>query len=420
MSFKAISILQSLLRALPFVMSALAVQASDLSPEIQEKKRWIESVEQGDYFYWKRVIDRRENPGEWTPPSSYYVPRVIIDGGESHYFRDAADEGSVSQKAIDFAWAYALERNTHALLVLHKGVNVAERYAPGYHRGSLVNARSMTKTLMGMLYGVAIAEGAINSIDDPISLYIEEWQSDPRGKVTLRQYLNNVSGLEFPFTNEPGSKPSRLTNGARVDDAALSYELAEPPGSQFILHNANTQILGIALQRATGVTYEAYLSQKIWIPLGASRAVMRQDRIGGSVVTYCCLQGSATDWIRVGNLLMNDGMDEWSSRILPEGWVAEMLKASVANPNYGLHIWRGAPFAPRRSYAPAFEWADYNTQSEPFRAEDIYFLDGGAKTRVWIIPSLDLIIARLGNSPEKGVEFDEAFIPNTIIDGIRK
>lgn len=393
--------------------------ASEPVVDLSKKKRWLEEVERGDYFYWKRYIDRLENPGEWTPPSSYYLPRVIIDGGEQPYFPTSTDKESIAQDAIQKAWDYALERNSHALLVLHKGVSVAEHYAPGYQRGSLMNGRSMTKTLMGMLYGIAIAEGAIGSINDKISLYIDEWRDDPRGDITIRQYLQNVSGLEFPLTNEPGSKSSRLTNGARVDDAALSYDLSDPPGSQFIQHNANTQILGIALQRAVGESFETYLSHKLWVPIGAGRAMMKQDRIGGSVVTYCCHQGSAVDWVRIGNLLLRDGIAEDGSSILPKGWVQEMRKGSVINPNYGLHIWLGEPFARHRSYAPAFEWAAFNTQSEPFKAPDLFYLDGGAKTRVWIVPSLDLVIARLGDSPEKGIEFDEAFIPNTIIDGIK-
>lgn len=396
-----------------------AALASDSAADLEEKKRWLEEVERGDYFYWKRYLDRLENPGEWTPPASYYLPRVVIDGGEQPYFPASTDKGSILQDAILKAWGYALERNSHALLVLHKGMSVAEHYAPGYQRGSLMNGRSMTKTLMGMLYGVAIAEGAIGSIDDKISLYIDEWRDDPRGDITLRQYLHNVSGLEFPLTNEPGSKPSRLTNGARVDDAALSYELSDPPGSQFIQHNANTQILGIALQRAVGQSFETYLSQKLWIPIGASRAMMKQDRIGGSVVTYCCHQGSAVDWVRIGNLLLRDGIAEDGSSILPRGWVREMRAGSDVNPNYGLHIWVGEPFAPHRSYAPAIEQAAFNTQSEPFRASDLFYLDGGAKTRVWIVPSLELVIARLGDSPDQELEFDEAFIPNTIIDGVR-
>jgi len=406
--------------ALALLLSAGSAGATELSPELAEKKRWLEQVEAGDYLYWKRVIDRIEHPGEWNPPPSWYVPRVIIAGGEQPYFREPKGRSTIAPAALEKAWSYARERNTRALLVLHKGVSVAENYAAGYHRGSLMNARSLTKTLMGILYGIAIDEGAIRSVHDRIGDYISEWNDDPRGDITLRQYLHNVSGLELPSSLAPGTKASLLTNGTRVDETALSFVLADPAGTHFAQNNANTQVLGIALQRATGKPFDVYLSEKLWTPIGAGRAVMKQDRIGGSVVTYCCFEGSATDWIRLGHLMLTGESGTYGSPILPAGWVDEMLKASSVNSNYGLHIWRGEPFAAKRSYAPRLKQAVVNVQSEPFRASDLFFLDGGAKTRVWIVPSLELVIARFGDEPSPGLEFDEAFIPNTIIDGIRK
>jgi CubicO group peptidase (beta-lactamase class C family) len=132
------------------------------------------------------------------------------------------------------------------------------------------------------------------------------------------------------------------------------------------------------------------------------------------------MQSSATDWARVGHLLMTGGRTPDGRRVLPKGWVSEMLTPSSDNPNYGLHIWRGSPFTPKRSYAPVFDWAVANTHSEPFAADDLFYLDGGANTRVWIIPSLDLVIARLGNRPPEELGFDEAYIPNTIIEGLMR
>ena len=403
--------------AASLVLAPLPAIAQQSAIDLEEKKRWLEAVEQEDYFYWKRVLSQLDSPG-WTPPQSYYIPRMIINGGEHPYFQTETDNPGISEDALDRAWDYALERNTQALLVLHKGVSIAERYAPGFHRGSLMNARSMTKSLMGILYGIAIEEGDIGSLDDPIGLYIEEWRDDPRGAITLRHFLHNVSGLEFPTDNTLGGKASRLMNGSYVDAVALSYEADVTPGAQFIHANANTQILGIALQRATGVSFDRYLSQKLWVPIGAQRAVMKQDRIDGSPVTFCCVQSSAGDWIRLGQLLLNDGRTAEGVQIVPSGWVHQMRKGSSENPNYGLHIWIGTPFTPVRSYAPHLEGGAVNTHSEPFLADDVFYLDGGAKTRVWIVPSQDLVIARLGNAPPRGLDFDEAFIPNTIIRGI--
>jgi len=400
------------------VLSTATVHAEDGTINLEEKRKWLEAVEDGDYFYWKRVITQLDSGTGWTPPESYYLPRLIVNGGEAPYFPEPSGAPTIRTEALEQAWTYALDRNSHALLVVHRGVSVAEFYAPGFHRGSLMNARSMSKSVMGILYGIAIRDEDIGSLDDAVGDYIEEWRSDAKGAITLRQLLHNVSGLEFPLDNALGGKTSQLMNGSRMDQAALSFDANVDPGSQFIHANANTQILGIALQRATGMSFEAYLSEKLWVPMGASRAVMKQDRIGGDAVTFCCVQGSAGDWMRLGNLLVRDGQLSDGRQVVPKGWTDEMRTASRANPNYGLHIWIGSPFVAERYYAPGIEGTAFNTHSEPFRADDLFYFDGGAKTRVWIVPSQDLVIGRFGNAPARGVTFDEVFIPNTIMNGV--
>ncbi|MEM7702400.1 MAG: serine hydrolase [Pseudomonadota bacterium] len=407
-----------LIYAALLAVGASTAHAQELSPTLQEKKEWVKEVEERDYLYWKRVIDRLEVQDEWSPPDSWFAPRVVVEGGDAPYFPSQTTKQTISESALHEAWSYALERNTQALLILHKGQSVAELYAPDHPKGSTVKARSMTKSLMGILFGIAIDEGDIGGLDDPIKIYVSEWADDPRGDLSIRTLLHNTSGLEFPLTAEPGSKASYLLNGTDVDQTALTYELDPTYSGRFMLNNVTTQVLGIALQRATGQPFNSYLSQKLWQPIGAHRALMKQDTIGGRVVTYCCMQGSATDWVRVGQLLLNDGLAPDGARVLPRGWVKTMLEPSEDNPNYGLHIWLGSPFTPLRSYAPPLEMAVANTHSEPFKADDLFYFDGGANTRVWIVPSEDLVIARLGNRPPKALGFDEAFIPNAIIDGI--
>ncbi|MEM9879427.1 MAG: serine hydrolase [Pseudomonadota bacterium] len=391
---------------------------ADVPVNFAEKKAWLKSVEEADYLYWRRVVDRLELKDEWAPPASWYVPQVAIEGGEMGYFPAAKTIPASMQAAVQAAWDYALSRNSKALLIVHKGRSTAERYAPGYHRGSLLNARSMTKTLTAMLFGLAIEDGAVDSLDDPINRYIKEWENDPRGEISLRTYLRNASGLEFPTTADPGSKVSKLINGTHVNNVALSFALDPDLEGRFLQNNANTQVLGIALQRAVGASFHSYLSRKIWQPIGASLALMKQDRIGGETVTYCCLRSTAASWARIGQVFLTRGFTNTGEQVLPTGWVREMLMPSPANANYGQHIWRGTPYTAKRSYAPVFAWASVNSHSEPFLAKDLFYLDGGAKTRVWIIPSRQLVIVRMGDRPRKGVEFDDAFIPNTIMRGL--
>lgn len=140
----------------------------------------------------------------------------------------------------------------------------------------------------------------------------------------------------------------------------------------------------------------------------------------GNVISYCCFLSAPSDWMRVAHLLLKDGKLADGTQLLPVGWVAEMKKGSVPNPNYGLHIWVDAKFEKLRPYIPTMPAAFHNTHSEPFAVDDMFYFDGGGKVRIWMSPKLDLIVLRMGFPPPKGMDFDEAFMPNTIIRGIKK
>ena len=143
---------------------------------------------------------------------------------------------------------------------------------------------------------------------------------------------------------------------------------------------------------------------------------MRLDRIGGNPLTFCCFRTAPSDWVRVGHLLLNDGVLPSGERVLPEGWVAQITMPSDANAQFGLHLWLGTPWKERRILAENLPGAPTHYHSAPFAADDLFFMEGGGWHRLWIVPSLQLVILRMGNMPKRDV--DEAYVPNTIIRGI--
>ncbi len=127
------------------------------------------------------------------------------------------------------------------------------------------------------------------SVDDPVGRFLAEWRDDPRGSITVRQLLQNVSGLEelplgaAPLPPEAGlvqratqrvesllGKNARLALGTDFAAAALSFGLENEPGARFAFSNANSQLAGLVLERATGMPYETYIEQKLWLPIGAA------------------------------------------------------------------------------------------------------------------------------------------------------
>ena len=393
--------------------------------EIQARVDWVNEVESQDFHFWRRWRDQPDQTA-FRQPQTWYNPMILVDGGISQpYFpsADSSEPPTIRAQAIAAASSYAMERETQAFMIYHKGRIRHAVFMDGFHATSPISSHSWVKTLHGILAGFALADGDIESLDDPVEKYIHEWKGDPRGRITVRQVLHNTTGLELPFglrrqAPQPLSKGIQLVEGSDINATVLSFELADKPGTRFAHNNPNTQLAGMILQRATGRNFAHYLGEKLWRPVGAQRGALRLDGLNGNVVSYCCFLSAPADWMRIAHLLMNDGRLPDGRQLLPDGWVKQMLAGSTPNPNYGFQIWTDAVYMERRPYYPGLPLEFANYHSEPFAADDLFYLDGGGKVRVWISPKLDLIILRMGYPPPRDKGFDEALIPNTIIRGI--
>ena len=393
--------------------------------EIQARVDWVNEVEAQDFHFWRRWRDQPDQTA-FRQPQTWYNPMILVDGGVSQPFFPGADPDeppTIDPEAVAAASSYAMERETQAFMIYHQGKIRHAEFMEGFHESSPISSHSWVKTLHGIVAGFALADGDIGSLDDPVENYIHEWKGDPRGQITVRQVLHNTTGLELPFGQrgqgpQPYAKSMQLVEGSDVYGTVLSFELAEEPGTTFAHNNPNTQLAGMIIHRATGRNFAHYLGEKFWRPLGAQRGAMRLDGLEGNVISYCCFLSAPADWMRVAHLLMNDGKLPDGTQLLPDGWVDEMLTGSEPNPNYGFQIWTDTVFMERRPYYPSMPPNFANYHSEPFAVDDLFYLDGGGKVRVWISPKLDLIVLRMGYPPPRDKGFDEAVIPNAVIRGI--
>jgi CubicO group peptidase (beta-lactamase class C family) len=180
--------------------------------------------------------------------------------------------------------------------------------------------------------------------------------------------------------------------------------------------DVDTQMLALLLERATGQRYAEWLSSRLWKPLGAGDAWLWLDRPGGTAHAQCCLVARQGDWLRVAELLLSDGQYQ-GSRILPAGWVGAMRTSARGNRNYGFQVWLGAPYAAQRAYSP-LPGAPTSHSEEAYAADDVMFLDGYGKYRLWVVPSLGLAILRTGTDPADRADWDDSRIPNLIIRGV--
>ena len=366
-----------------------------------------------DWGFWHRYLTLPKDPGEW--PESFYEPRARIDGGGGEFFAPTTpDAAGLDGAALEAAARWAEANNSVALIVLRHGQVVLERYWQGMSAEQSFSGRAMSRSLVGFAYGFAVADSALR-LDDAIGKFLPEWADSPRGLITVRQLLQNVSGLEeVPLSaGGPFSKNTRLSLGTDFARTALSFRLQHETGGRFALSNANAQLLGVILERATGQPYARYVEQRIWKPIGGGQADFYLDRLNGMPAVYCCFRALPRDFARLGQLLVDDGAVA-GRQVLPRGWVAQMRQTTGVNPLYGFQIWSGRANAGVREYTVG---AGVGVKhGEAYLTDDVIWMEGGGGRTIWAIPSRQLVIVRLGRASKS---WDASVLPNTLIRGLK-
>jgi len=344
----------------------------------------------------------------------WYQPREIVRGGRGEPMPARPQAAAtIAPDALAAAAALAASKDSYALIVWRDGAIELERYGPGFDAASRYDTASMHKTVLALLVGAAVADGRIRSVDDPLGRYVKGLSPD-KASIPLRALLEMASGIRTPSaTTDPASPYWQATFGDDLRAAMDRFPAPEGPGKRFAYANANSQYLGWAIEGATGERYAAYLSSRLWKPLGAGDARVWLDRKGGSPRTSCCLQATARDWVRLGRLLLDKGRVN-GRQIVPAGWVAQMTAPSPLNPNYGWQIWRGSPYLASRGYGPDVQASI--PAAEPFAADDVVYLDGSGGQRVYVVPSKRMVIVRIGAARR---DWDDSALPNLLIRGAR-
>ncbi len=339
-----------------------------------------------------------------------YTPAETVRGGKAK----ALPSGTgVSAAALAAAQAYADSQNSFALIIARNGQVVHEHYAPGFDATSHFATASMHKAVLALAYGAAIKAGKI-ALADRLDKHLPEFAGDPKGAVTIEQLLRMTGGIGSPPAgyNDPAAPATQLMFATDNRAAAKLFILTTPPGSEFAYQNASTQLAGLALQAAIGGRYADYLSKRIWAPIGAGDARLWLDRPGGNPHFFCCLQASAPDWLRVGELVRNQGK-VGKKQVVAVDWVATVTAASPVNPNFGMNFWRGTPYVPVRRYAKAV--AMTVAAAKPFGRDDVVFIDGAGGQRVYVVASAGLTIVRIG---KPSLDWDDSELVNRVLAGL--
>jgi len=301
---------------------------------------------------------------------------------------DGKSVESVDYRALDAATRFAFQRrdqNTRAIVVLHKGKIVGERYAPGITQDMPLKGWSMSKSVTSALVGVLVDDGKLSL--DSAHLF-QAWEKDGRSAITLRQLLQMSSGLSFTevYAN-PFSDVSRmLFTSPNYAGYAVNRPLQHAPGTQWTYSSGTTALLQAIIRNQFG-THEEYLRfiyDRLIYKIGMTSAVFETDA-SGTFVGAANLYASARDWTRFGWLFLNQG--KWGSEsILSPEWTRFSVEPASARRqgDYGAQWWLN------RGDGQTRPWRDL--PSDAFAAK------GFEGQNIVIVPSKDLVIVRLGKS----------------------
>ena len=279
--------------------------------------------------------------------------------------------------------AYLDSLHTVAFLVVSRDSLLFESYRDGWNDTLTSNLYSATKTIVGLLTGIALDEGKIHSLDDPVSRYLPAYTRGRQADVTLRHLLTMSGGMAWDEAY--ASLFSVTTHGYYGDDLydlVTQLDVTEAPGVQFSYRSGETQLLAFALEAATGQTLSKYAEEKLWKPMQAERdAYWLLDKAGGDEKAFCCFHTTARDAARFGRLLLRHG--NWDDR-------------QLVSTSYMDELMRPASYLKDQWGRDSLSYYGLQTWLFPYRGEVLPCMRGMLGQYIFAIPSREAIVVRLG------------------------
>lgn len=235
------------------------------------------------------------------------------------------------------------------VLVIHKGKIRAESYGLGNSAEDRWPSFSVAKSITSTLVGAALKDGAISSLDDPVSKYVKGLQGSAYDDVTVEQLLTMTSGVKWieDYT-DPESDVAKF--GGQVPapgEAAIVTYLkglprAHPPGEVWNYSTGETNLIGILVSEATGVQLAQYAHEKIWEPFGMEADATWRVSPDGFEISGCCVQARVRDFGRFGLTVLENDID-----LVPDDWFEIATSSQVGTPipgyGYGFQWWTMGP-----------------------------------------------------------------------------
>ncbi len=290
------------------------------------------------------------------------------------------------------------EKKTRAMLVMKNGQLLTERYKPPYNRETPFLGWSMTKSITNILFGIRAKQGKIDVKKNDV---LPQWSNDDRRNITIDNLLRMSSGLQW---NEAYGSVSQVTEMLFLEESAPDYAISAPkesePGTVWEYSSGTTNILGQILKNTfeKEKNYLDFPEVALFKKLNLTSAQIETDETNHYVLSSY-MYASARDWAKLGQLYLNEGV--WmNDTIFSKEWHDYSLTPTPnCNEKYGAHIWLNG-----------------NPKEYPSCPDGTYKFSGYEGQYVIVIPSLEIVVVRLGLS--KGPPFDMDKVLGMIIDAV--
>lgn len=271
-----------------------------------------------------------------------------------------------------------------AYLVIKQDEIVYEEYWDEYGKDALSNSFSMAKSYVGAMIGVALKEGELKSLDEPVANYLPSFAEGEKKHITIRHLLKMSSGLNWDESySGPFSVTTKAYYGTDLKKIINNLEAEKAPGLEFDYLSGDTQVLAFVLEAATGKSLSQYAEEKLWQPMGGTNdALWSLDKKGGNEKAYCCINSNARDFARLGKLYLNHG--NWEGKQLIDSQYVRQAVTPARYENdsidhYGYQWW----------LIPGVE------------GHDMFYARGLNGQYIVVIPDLEMIMVRLGHKRSK-------------------
>jgi len=301
----------------------------------------------------------------------------------------AEDCATTSLQCILAAFENDKHGDLHSVTLIQNGVTVAEQYYNGGDPQTLVDVRSAGKSVTSLLFGIALDQRAIESLDDPVAKYWPDAEGSAIGPVRLADVLTMRTGLDAD-SNNPDS-PGYEDNMDESDDPlvfALAVPSAEEPGTKYRYNSLAAYVAGVVVGRATGDGLGSFARSTLFEPLQIERWDWQEDR-SGQTKGQGNLFLTAPGFARIGEMVLNGGVYN-GQQVVSRDWIEENLKPQV-------------DVSDSESNASGYGYYWFH-QVYPLngRSIEVSFASGNGGNKIYVIPEFDLVVSIMSRAYGQG------------------